>query len=266
MTDKTEVQFNIDVGDVDRHAPIVYKAIQEHYTRMDRLINILSKTPDVKQKLHSDMIFFGILPNKEIKYDEVFLCNDSFKISVIYHLCFSNILCRMLSWEAYLHLQGVFSKAFMNTSDENLSVDTIMLKFFKVNPKVIPISYLNHTMKMDEFNYAVEFIDKKLKDLKQYDPEEFDDYDEYFDYVKLIADKIIGDCHANQFYNTHEIERFTCACIASKNGLPILDMLYDISELSSHRIVEINSIKRLQEKIFKKEFGEEDDDDDDDDE
>ena len=252
MDDNKTVNYNIDDNDIRLHAPIVYNAIQEYYVRIGRLIKSLNVISGSNQSVNYNPNIFGILPNKEIKYEDSYLKNDEFKISVIYHLCMSNMMGCVLSWEAYLHLSMICHKAFYEASSENLSSESIMLKFFKVDPRVIPKSFLNNTMKLDEFTKATEFIIKKVKKLKSYENQEFNEYDEYFEYMEKEARKIIKDCHKNDFYNTHDLDRFTCACITNRMdmSLPILDTFYDVPGILPPYKVDIESVKKIQKKIL----------------
>ena len=260
MNEQSSEEFNINEDDVATHAPIVYNAIQEHYGRIDRLISALSDSMSVRQRIESNTNFFGILPSKEIKYDESFLKNDDFRVSVIYHLCFSNIMGCLLSWESYLFLSKIVHLSFFEISKEMMSVDSMMLKFFKVSPAALPRNYLFKTLRVDEFNKAVELIVGELKEVDPYDPDKFPDYEDYFEYMKEKAGAITIKCNNHDFWGTHKIERFACACIASKMKLPIIDPLYDIPEASNPVKIGINSIKSMQRKILDKMFEDEDDD------
>ena len=256
MTKKNELDFNINESDLQKHAHIVYNAIQEHHARIDRLMVALNVNLSIKDFIESYSNLFGILPNKEIKYSESLLDNEDFRISVIYHLCFSNIMGCLLSWEAYMNLSGIVHKIFFESSDENLSVDSIMLKFFKVNPSILPKKYLVKTMRVDEFNKAVELISEELQNAKAYNLEDFSNYDEYFEYMKEIAEDLTSKCEGEYLFGVHELERFTCACISSKMKIPEFDPLYDIPEVRSHIFVDVENIKKFQSQIFEKIFGE----------
>jgi len=253
VEEKTDENFDINDSDIAEHAHIVYNAIQEYYVRIGRMANLLSDNPEDVQNITSSINFFGILPNKRIHYENIFLKNDEFKVSVIYHLCFSNSAGRLLSWEGYLYTYTFFKRLFFETSKDNISVDSIMLKRFNVNPKAIPKSYLTRNMKIDEFNKAVEFIVQRLQKLKKYD-DDFEDYDDYFDYMHEHAESIISDCHDLDFFNTHELERFTCACIGQKMNLPVLDTLYNIEEMGTTFKLDLDNVKDVQEQILDKLF------------
>jgi len=265
LTEKIEHKFSINDEDVTSHAPLVYHAIQEHYVRIGRLIESMSDDPRIKQSISLGMNYFGILPNKDIRYESIFLKNDDFKISVIFHLCLSNIIGTLLSWEAYLFIYSTFRNAYRGVSEEPMGVDSIMLKSFNVNPNAIPISCLNRNMMVDEFNKATVFIIQKLQPLKRYQ-EGFSNYDDYFDYMKYKAKKILSDCHDNEFYSTHEIDRFTCACISSKMKLPEIDTLYNIEGISNYNNVSVDNIMNIQEQILKKVFHSDEDKDNDEEE
>ena len=254
MIEENGKKFNINDSDVINHAPIVYNAIQEYYARIDRLVNTLDCDLIIRQEVHTHSNLFGILPGKDIIYEESLLNNEPFKVSVIYHLCFSNVMECNLSWEAYSYIQDMFKTVFMKRFDEDIGVDSIMLRFFKVNPKILPKSYLTITMKIDEFNKAVAFICEKLSVLKSYN-DGFSNYDDYFDYMKDQAIKITNECNDKGFYSTYDIDRFTYSCISNKMRIHGMDLLYDINEISSTHIIDIDDIKIVQEKEFKRRLG-----------
>ena len=122
-----------------------------------------------------------------------------------------------------MFMKTVFQHAFVAASDEALSIDSMMLKAFKVDPRALPKSYLNKTMRLDEFSQAVELIVEKLEHVRPYE-DKFSNYDAYFEYMKKKAISITETCHHHGFYSTHEIDRFTCACIANKMKLPLIDV------------------------------------------
>ena len=108
----------------------------ENYDTQVVMGDILDGDMTVRESIHSSTNFFNILPNKNIEYDEIFLKNDDFYIHVIYHLCISNALKTFLSWEALILMKNILEGAHMTFSKENLSADSLMMKSFRVDPKL----------------------------------------------------------------------------------------------------------------------------------
>jgi hypothetical protein len=268
MDEKTAIKFNIDLSAMKAHAPIVYNVIQDYYSDIGKLTEVLNVDSNKRQELLDSAICFGMLPNKDRIFEEAFIENDEFRTCVVFHLGLKNIFKRTLAWTEYVTLLKICQKAFF-TTDVNTAIDTMMLKLFNVDPRILPKVYMARIMKVEEFNAAVAYIHTRLNDMEQYG-EKYDDYNQYFEYVKKRAIEITEECNEQGYYGTQEIERFTCACISSIMGMPIFSLLYNVNSEDPRNSMPIEMAKKIQKTALYQMHGysndeEEDDEDDDDD-
>jgi len=260
MNKNANSTFDIIEEDVQEHAPIVYRSIQEHYDRVANITIITGNDLFVSKIIESSSSTLGVLPGGVI-YEKELLNNDEFRVATILHLCMSNSTKSMLSWEAFMAIKTIFERTIMMSNKENLSIDSLMMKSFNVDPSILPKSYLSRNMKIDEFNKAIDLIIKELNKLKNF-KDEYSNYEEYFSYIKDEVIKIEGICHENGYFGTHEIERFACLSLAYKMKLPEFDVLYKINAADDYGMrMTTEQIKSVQEQLVSKLYGYNGDDD-----
>jgi len=236
--------YRITEQDVKDHAPVVYNLTMQYYKRL-RLIEKASKNFDqVEKTIKRYEVDTGVLEmtEKTISDDGSLLFGKNpghyyldksqmFRVSVIYHLALSNLMKENLSWEAFVHLKLMTEQSFFYEDSEDLGLDSKMLKAFGVDPSVLPKEYLASSMRIDEFNKAVKMIADVITEAKNYS-DEFEDIDEYFEYMKLGMTKLTDLCNKHGFFNTHEIDRFTWLSLAFKFRFPAFDVLYNIADMA----------------------------------
>jgi hypothetical protein len=252
MKKKIIHKFNIKEKDVEKHAPLVYTVIQEHYEHIVRLSAVMNDPAFAQNSIRRVVAEFGILPDKQVPYTEQFLLNDSFKVIVVHHLCFSRIIGKALDWESFILLRSMVEQGIMNGEYGNLSYHSVILKMFNVDPSVLPKTHLSRNMKLDEFIQAVDIIGHEVEKLKSYN--QFVDYDEYFEYMKKETGHIESICHAKGYYGTHNIDRFACMAISQKMQLPTFDVLYKVDEVRAPFEIDTEKIKTIQEQILEQMF------------
>lgn len=254
MRKKIIHKFNIKEKDVKNHAPLVYIIIQEHYEHIVRLAAVMNDSAFAQDSIGRIVSEFGVLPDKNIPYTEKFLLNDSFKVIVVHHLCFSRTIGKALDWESFILLRSMVEQGIMNGEYGNLSYHSVILKMFGVDPSVLPKAHLSRNMKLDEFIQAIDIISCEVKKLKSYN-NQFVGYDDYFEYMKKEVERIQSICHEKGYYGTHNIDRFTCVAISQKMQLPTFDVLYKVDEVRAPFEIDTEKIKDIQEQILEKMFG-----------
>lgn len=267
MTGNNDMEFSITEEDVTSHASTVYNCMKEYYQRLVSMGDVLGNREFSKKVIDSNILAYGILPGPGVNYEESFLLNDSFRVATIFHLCMSNATKSNLSWEGFLFARNTFEQALMQDEQhENLSVDSLTLRMFGVDPNILPRKYMAKNMKIDEFNQAVNLIIKEAKKLKSISEEEFDDYDDYFEYMEKEAVRITKVCHESGFFGTHAYDTFACALISQRMDVQGFDLLYNVPGVASpiellngptmERIKEnrINIIKSMQEQTLARYF------------
>jgi len=254
MTKKDNIKYNITEKDVVDHAPTVLYCIKEHYNRLAKISKFMDSNSVFEFMINAAIPITGITPEYKMEYSKELLNNSNFRISVIYHLCMSNVCGCILSWETYLGLKVLLDRSIMNTDIESLSVDSISLKKFNVDPLILPRDYLSRTMKLDEFNKAVELIIENTKNMKYYS--DFMDYDAYYEYAKTIALDLQKKCHENCYYGTHDIDRFAALLISNRMKLPTFDLLYVVNENRPPFNIATEGICDVQRKMLNQIFHE----------
>jgi len=268
MIEKTAHIYSVTKDDILRHAPILYEIVKNMYDKVDSVIGVLNCNSKEQELIRGSVMVHNILPGKGIAYEEEFIKNEDFQIAVIYHLCLSNLMGKIISWEEYAFHMEIAQKSFYSVKEENIGVDTMMLEAFNVDPQALPKAYISRMMKLDEFNLAVKFIHSKVTKIKPYG-EDFGNYDDYYEYVQSEVVIIVEECNVMGYYSTHEINRFTCCAIQCVMGsIPSFDLLYNLDGISgAGPQLSADAVKKIQRQIIHKLHGydsEEDDEGDDD--
>jgi hypothetical protein len=111
-------------------------------------------------------------------------------------------------------------------------------------------------MKIDEFNGAVDLIVNELQDMKSYG--DFMDFDRYYEYARNLAAEIQKKCHENEFFNTHNIDRFASIIISWKMRLPTIDLLYNFENNGLPFNMETETMCDIQRHILNQIFSDDD--------
>lgn len=249
-------EFSVTEEGVSLHAPIFFNCIREYYGRLRNLGTLLPKNSSVLNAMLNITTRFGILPGESVLYDKTLLLNEDFKVSTIFHLCLSNICNKNLSWESYLSMKVTLEHAISETNMKKMSVDSIILNLFDVDPTILPKGFLIKTSEIDDYVKATDMI---ISDIEWIDDcKEYKTYDDYYNYVYQKAIVIIKKVHDSFFYGTHPLERFTPLIIAFKNKIPVMDSLYrgkDDSFCPVPFLIPTEQMVKMQKTLLETEYG-----------
>ena len=242
MKENANSVYDITMKDVTTIAPVVYISIKRYLDNIKKIgvfIGCITEDDDGIIKSNFDMM--PILDYSR-EYDESFMESENFHINVVHYLCMCKIKgytgnldeidLDFLTWEEFLVMYKSMDEMFYSTkhNDEYKNINIMMLSKLKVDPKAIPKIYLHEISKIEEIARATELISFEIKDLDYFGfNDKYTDYEEYYDYIKKHAVRITNICHTAEFFNTQNIDKFTCAIIANKMRLPCPYYLYEIN-------------------------------------
>jgi hypothetical protein len=253
--------YDITMEDVTKAAPVVYISIQRYLDNIKKMgvfLGCIVENNDVMIKATTDAL--PILDYSR-EYDASFMECEDFSINVVYYLCICKIkgytgnLDEMdpnfLTWESFLVMYKAMDEMFYSKKhSDHQTLDIMMMSKLKVDPKALTKRYLQEISKLEELARANELISFEIKDLDYFGFNgKYTDYEEYYDYIKKHAVRITDICHTAEFFNTQNIDKFTCTIIANKMRLPCPYYLYEInsttkSNTKKHDVELINSINK----------------------
>jgi len=260
MTKNSNIEYGITKEDVANIAPHVYILVRCYRDNLRKLSIFMGHDEERTKELTSGdtIIGFGMDFRDDDEYDETFLENEGFNVSIIHYICLSKILYpdvldpwTQLSWLEFMMHKKALDNLFMDSKETKISVDTLIMKRFNVDPLAVPRDYLNQTTKVDEFNAAATMIVDNMDDIKLFD-DSFNDYEEYFEYMKIEAIRISNILHEKEFFGTHNPDRFACSMISLRMRIPgIGDPLYKIEGVKGFPDSrDIESIKNFQKVLL----------------
>jgi hypothetical protein len=190
---------------------------------------------------------FGVDPGL-VNYSKRLLDNANFKILCIYNAGIENVLKRKISISEYIIYKNIL-EGVVASNNNVMNIDSFILKSFSINPSILPVSYKQQIMAIDEFSMATEIVVLELKNASG--PKGYITYEEYYNYMLEKAKTIIEKLHDKGFYNTQKIERLTLLCTAYKLGLQSVDTFYrSPNKIVTTSLLTDDTLKKVQEEMF----------------
>jgi len=254
------IEFDINEEDIQAHAPILYDVVRDHQEVLYKLTNKLTQ----KINVDSEKIMKALEPYLAysfmhgLEYKPEMLENDTFRMEVIYHLCFCIMTNDILLWPVYIVCKKIVIDTLLEEVPDIKNTEASLLQIFKVSPEVVPKSYLQYFAKISEFKTAVDIIIKELDNVK--DPMSFISYEMFFDYVDEITTKLTEKLQLEGLFNYHKFKRFKIIIANFIIGGPPVMPLYNISE--QEVMISDENIANVAEQIwtFKKSVNDKDND------
>jgi len=242
------ISYSVTEADVLSHAPIVFKSVKRFYKKIAKVSDYIQDVKLAKNVISGTQDEFGVASHLK-EYSPNLLNNEEFRMAVIYHYSISKALGSTLPWGEYLLIKDCIEEEMKTSRYQALSLDSHLLRVFKVDPATVLPKTLARIMRFDEFNQATDIIIKEINKLK-HPGDGFEDYERYYQYVRFESVKIEKKCHDSEFYGTHDIDRFACICIAYRMKLPTFDHLYKISDMPPSAQVTTENVKNMQDQII----------------
>jgi len=248
-----KIYYRVTEDNVKEHAPVVHNMIQDYYKKIARVGGYISDNVFSENVISDTRDAMGV--NVEgVKYNPDLLKNDEFRMAVIYHYSLSQGAKVILPWGDFLLIKASLENEMETVRYEALSLDTNLLKTFNVDPSIIPPGVMGTIMRQDEYNKASNLITTEVKKLKSI-RDGFQNYTEYFEYMLEQAQRIERKCHQNEFYGTHDIDRFACVCISVRMKMPYFDDIYKVSDIPEEVKITTENAKNIQKQIAEQILG-----------
>lgn len=242
-----KVNYLINDSDIKLHAPHVFSSVMDFYSDIKKFEEMnLDKTmtDKIREEIYNEM---GLKPDDI--YSEKLLDNSVFKVLVIFDLGVSRMLGKSISHPEFLMFRKMYERIIMDGKNiPKLSVDSLLIKQFKVDPSILPKDFLKMLMAVDEYAMGCEMILNSMPDMKHFDT--FKSLEEYSDHAKEFVTSLTEKLHEKGLYNTHDIERFAGLCMCAKCGLPYIDSPYKNPAEGDYRKVPTDVIYSLLKKYF----------------
>lgn len=247
----SDKRFTVEEDDVRAHAPITFECLRRYYARIRKLGDVVPDPRFIYDVIADTVKAFGVLPEGEVVYEDSLLDFESFRLTVIFHLCISIWLEEVPEWEQYIGHLDILEKTVSNSDinrSERISIQSTLLKLFSVSPAVLPKGFVQASQALDEMTQANSLISDEVKKIRPAD-DGFVDYSSYFEYMRDVAGDIIRKLQEKEMYSFHEPERFAAILISMRNSIPTFDIPYD-THLIERTIMATESMIQLQRKIL----------------